>query len=143
MRTIYKSAITPYAASQMFDLVNDVDNYIHFLHWCSASDILEKNEREITASIKINKAGFSQTFTTINTLEKNHKIIMNLKDGPFKVLSGEWMFTKLQQDACKVEFKLNFEFSNKLMDIALAPAFETIANSQLDSFVARAKVVYG
>jgi ribosome-associated toxin RatA of RatAB toxin-antitoxin module len=142
MRTIYKSALTYYSCKQMFDLVNDIDNYPNFLNWCSASNILEQNDKEITACIKINKSGFAKSFTTINTLEKDHKITMNLKDGPFKNLFGEWIFTELKQNACKVEFKLNFEFSSKIMDLALAPAFENIANSQLDSFVKQAKQIY-
>lgn len=143
MRSVYKSAIVPYSASQMFDLVNDINNYPNFLHWCSASNILEQNQNQITASIKINKIGLQQEFTTINTLIADEKIIMNLKDGAFKNLSGEWVFQALQEYACKVEFKLNFEFSSKIMDLTLAPAFETIANSQLDSFITRAKVIYG
>jgi len=142
MRTIYKSAITPYSTSQMYNLVNDINNYPDFLNWCNNSCILEQNEREIIASIEISKIGLTQTFTTINTLEKNHKIKMNLKDGQFKSLFGEWVFTELKQNACKVEFKLNFEFSSKIMDLTLAPIFENIANSQLDSFVERAKTIY-
>lgn len=143
MHTIYKSAIVPFSQQQMFDLVNDINSYPSFLNWCDNAIILEQNASEIIASIKINKAGFKQEFTTINTLVKNEKIIMNLKNGPFKNLDGEWNFKFLQIGACKIEFNLNFKFSSKIMDLTLSPAFSIIANSQLDSFVSRAKIVYG
>ncbi len=139
MHHISKSAIVPYSAQQMYQLVNQIDDYPKFLNWCSDGSILNQTESQITASVKINKGAFNQTFTTINTLTLNQRIDMQLKDGPFKQLSGAWIFTRLNDKACKVELELSFSFSSKLMDIAISPIFTKIANSQLDSFVARAK----
>ncbi len=68
---------------------------------------------------------------------------MQLKDGPFSHLSGYWKFTKLNNSACKIELQLQFDFSSKLVDVAISPIFSSIANSQLDAFVKRAKYVYG
>ena len=68
---------------------------------------------------------------------------MKLLDGPFKTLSGQWLFDALGDNAAKVSLELQFSFKSKLMDIALSPIFTQIANSQLDAFIARAKQVYG
>lgn len=142
MYHISKSAIVRYSAEQMYQLVNQIDNYPQFLDWCSSAAILNQSERHITAIIKINKGAFNQSFTTINTLTPNQKIDMQLKDGPFKQLNGTWVFTKLGDNACKVELELVFGFSSKLTDIAISPIFTTIANAQLECFVARAKTIY-
>ena len=70
-------------------------------------------------------------------------IEMELLDGPFKTLSGQWRFEALGEGAAKVALELQFSFKSKLMDIALSPIFTQIANSQLDAFVARGKQIYG
>ncbi len=127
----------------MYQLVNQVNQYHEFLNWCSDAYILKQSDCQIIASVKINKGVFNQTFTTINTLTPHQKIDMQLKKGPFKHLSGAWVFTKLSNSVCKIELNLEFSFSSKLVDIAISPIFTSIANSQLDAFVARAKQVYG
>lgn len=132
----------PYSAEQMYQLVNQVDDYPKFLNWCSDASILKQTSDQIIASVEINKSGFNQSFTTINTLTPNQRIDMKLKEGMFKQLNGAWVFTKLNDQACKIELNLSFSFSSKILDLAISPIFTSIANSQLDAFVARAKVVY-
>ena len=68
---------------------------------------------------------------------------MQLLEGPFEQLSGEWRFEPLGDDAAKVFLNLQFKFKSKLLDMSLSPIFTKIANSQLDAFVARAKKIYG
>ena len=143
MHYISKSAIVPYSPQQMFALVNSINDYPQFLNWCSAASILNQSDEEITASVEINKGGLKQKFTTINTLKAFELIEMKLLDGPFKTLSGQWLFDALGDNAAKVSLELQFSFKSKLMDIALSPIFTQIANSQLDAFIARAKQVYG
>jgi ribosome-associated toxin RatA of RatAB toxin-antitoxin module len=142
MHQLSKSALVPYSAEQMYQLVNQVDDYPKFLNWCSDASILKQTSDQIIASVEINKSGFNQSFTTINTLTPNQRIDMKLKEGMFKQLNGAWVFTKLNDQACKIELSLNFSFSSKILDLAISPIFTSIANSQLEAFVARAKVVY-
>ncbi len=142
MHQLSKSALVPYSAEQMYQLVNQVDDYPKFLNWCSDASILKQTSDQITASVEINKSGFNQSFTTINTLTLNQRIDMQLKEGMFKQLKGAWVFTQLNDSACKIELTLAFSFSSKIVDLAISPIFTSIANSQLEAFVARAKVVY-
>ncbi len=142
MHQLSKSGLVPYSAEQMYQLVNQVDDYPKFLNWCSNASILKQTESQIIASVEINKAGLNQSFTTVNTLITNQRIDMQLKEGLFKELSGSWTFTKLSDSACKVELSLSFSFSSKLIDLAISPIFTSIANSQLEAFVARAKNIY-
>jgi ribosome-associated toxin RatA of RatAB toxin-antitoxin module len=140
---ISKSAIVPYSCEQMYQLVNQIDKYPQFLNWCSSADILNQTEQEITASVSINKNTFKQTFTTLNTLTPNVRIDMQLKDGPFKQLNGAWIFTSLNDNACKINLELEFSFASKLVDMVIAPVFTSISNTQLDAFIERAKQIYG
>ena len=127
----------------MFELVNNINDYSQFLNWCDSSSILNQSDDQITASVEINKGGIKQTFSTLNTLTPYQSIAMELVDGPFDELSGEWRFEPLGENAAKIHLDLQFKFKSMLIDMALLPVFKNIANSQLDSFVARAKYIYG
>ena len=127
----------------MFELVNNINDYSQFLNWCDSSSILNQSDNQITASVEINKGGIKQTFSTLNTLTPYQSIAMELVDGPFDELSGEWRFEPLGENAAKLHLDLQFKFKSMLIDMALSPVFKNIANSQLDSFVARAKYIYG
>ena len=127
----------------MFELVNNIDDYSQFLNWCDSSAILNQSDNQITASVEINKGGIKQTFSTLNTLTPYKSIAMELVDGPFDVLSGEWRFEPLGDNAAKIHLDLQFKFKSMLIDMTLSPVFKNIANSQLDSFVERAKYIYG
>ena len=127
----------------MFELVNNIDDYSQFLNWCDSSSILNQSDDRITASVQINQGGLKQSFSTLNTLTPYKSIEMQLLDGPFDELSGEWRFETLGENASKVHLTLQFKFKSMLIDMALSPIFKSIANSQLDAFVARAKYIYG
>ena len=127
----------------MFELVNNIDDYSQFLNWCDSSSILNQSDDRITASVQINQGGLKQSFSTLNTLTPYKSIEMQLLDGPFDELSGEWRFETLGENASKVHLTLQFKFKSMVIDMALSPIFKSIANSQLDAFVARAKYIYG
>ncbi|MEQ4531742.1 MAG: type II toxin-antitoxin system RatA family toxin [Mixta sp.] len=142
MAQISRSALVPYSAEQMYQLVNDVDAYPEFLPGCSGSRVLSSSEQEMTASVDVSKAGISKTFVTHNTLTNNQSIRMQLVDGPFRKLTGGWTFTSLGDDACKVELNLEFEFTNMLVELAFGRIFKELANSMVQAFTHRAKEVY-
>lgn len=127
----------------MYDLVADIQSYGDFLPWCGGSEILNRTPEEVTASIAIAYRGVSQSFTTRNRLDPGHGMSLQLVDGPFKTLHGAWRFEPLDETACKVTLDLEFEFSNRLLGMAVGPVFESIASSLVDSFHVRAKAVYG
>jgi len=142
MHHISKSALVPFSPQQMYELVNNINDYPQFLNWCEGASILNESDDQITASVQINKGGLKKTFTTVNTLKPFQLIEMQLLEGPFEKLSGEWRFEPLGENAAKVFLDLEFTFKSKLLDMSLSPIFTKIANSQLDAFVARAKKIY-
>jgi len=143
LTTINKSALVQYSASEMFDLVDDVDAYSEFLPWCGSSSVLSRSEIEIKASVEIAHKGIRKTFTTLNKLAPHDTIEMTLVDGPFKSLHGYWRFSPLRADACKISLELDYEFSNMLLSMAVGPVFNQIANTLVDAFCLRAEDKYG
>ncbi|EJF30679.1 type II toxin-antitoxin system RatA family toxin [Enterobacter sp. Ap-916] len=142
MPQISRTALVPYSAEQMYQLVNDVNSYPEFLPGCTGSRVIDASANQMTAAVDVSKAGISKTFTTRNTLTDNQSILMHLVDGPFKKLMGGWKFTPLSEDACRIEFQLDFEFTNKLIELAFGRIFKELAGSMVQAFTTRAKEVY-
>lgn len=143
MPTISKSALVPYTSAMMFDLVDKVPDYPEFLPWCGGAEELSRDEDTVKASVTIAHSGINRAFTTLNRLQKNKMIEMELVDGPFKHLHGFWRFEALSESACKVSLDLEYEFSSKLLGLAVGPVFNQIANTLVDSFCQRADRVFG
>ncbi|CAH8189882.1 SRPBCC family protein [Vibrio aestuarianus] len=142
MKQVSRSALVSFSAEQMFNLVNDVARYPEFLPGCSGSRVIESSEQSMVASVDVSKAGISKTFTTSNVLVTGEAIVMHLVDGPFKTLKGGWYFTSLDEQACKVELKLEFEFSSKMIELAFGKIFHELTSNMVNAFTKRAKQVY-
>ena len=143
MPQIEKSALVMYSTKEMFDLVNDVEAYPQFLPNCSDSKIVSQHNNNMTASLEISKAGIKKWFTTENTFIDEQTVQLRLVDGPFKTLKGRWHFQALDKKACKVELKLEFEFSSKLIELAFGKIFNDVAKNMVSAVTQRAKDVYG
>lgn len=139
MAKVNKSALVPYSAQTMYDLVNDVAAYPEFIPGCIATHIDSVDDTHMRATLDIAKAGIKHSFATHNTLDAPHSIAMELAEGPFESLSGGWVFTELDEHACKIELSLNFEFTSKLVELAFGKIFHSLANSMVDAFIQRAK----
>ena len=138
MNCIKKSAIVFHPAEKMFLLVDQVENYPHFLPWCGSVNVIKRTNSKTIASIEINFKGVRQTFTTENTKKLNQKMMIKLIDGPFKSLYGQWMFKNLDKDSCQIELKLEYQFSNIILEKLISPVFNMIANTFIDEFIKEA-----
>ena len=143
MKKISRTALLNYSAEQMYQVVNQVEDYPEFLPWCGGVQVISRTEHDLKASILIEKLGIRQSFSTHNHMEPGRRIEMRLIDGPFSHLHGEWEFKPLDESACKIQFEIEFEVSNGLMKLALGKLFEQIANTMVDSFIARAQQKFG
>ncbi|WP_371377751.1 type II toxin-antitoxin system RatA family toxin [Thalassotalea aquiviva] len=142
MPAINRSALVMHSAAQMYELINEVLSYPEFLPGCLDSKIVESLNDKMVASLLVSKGGIQKWFTTENTLIKDHKIIMNLKDGPFRKLTGHWLLTPLSDTACKVSLELDYEFSSKVIEVAFGKVFQNLTNNMINAFTDRAKEVY-
>ncbi len=146
MKTVNKSVLIWYTASEMFALVTDVASYPKFLPWCDEAVVLDSTPEGMTAKVGLSMAGIKQSFTTRNTHQKDTQVKLHLVAGPFSKLDGTWDFTPIGKGgerACKVIFSLNYDFDNAALAALVGPVFDKIAGSLVDAFVKRATQVYG
>jgi ribosome-associated toxin RatA of RatAB toxin-antitoxin module len=143
MSSFNKQVTVPYTAVQMYDLVNDINAYPKFISLCISSEVHEEQDHKLRATIKIAKGKIGFGFTTLNTMEKGRSISMNLENGPFKSLKGVWRFTPSGTHECIISLHFDFEFSNKLLGVALGGLFKQLCDSMVESFRKQAAVRYG
>lgn len=143
MPQIERTSLVSYSCKQMFDLVNDIPAYPEFVPGCSGARILAQQGDRIDAELQIRKAGIEQSFATRNQLHEPHRIDLQLLSGPFKRLQGGWHFEALDDNACKIIFRLEFEFSSRMLQFAFGKVFNEVNRRMVEAFAKRAKVVYG
>lgn len=142
MAVVQKSVLLAYSAEQMFALVERIEDYPEFLPWCGGTDVERGAGGQVLATLRINYHGVKHAFSTQNTNTPPTMIRMDLVEGPFKHLHGTWTLKPLRTDACKIEFELHYEFSNRMLEQIIGPVFNMIANNFVDSFCKRAEAVY-
>jgi ribosome-associated toxin RatA of RatAB toxin-antitoxin module len=142
MALVEKTVLVAHTAEQMFNLVDRVEEYPLVLPWCGGATMDDMQGTTMHATVHIDYHHIKQHFSTENLREPPFLIQMTLKDGPFRQLDGSWRFIPLNEEACKIEFRLHYEFSSKLLEKMVGPVFHYIANSFVDAFIHRAEKIY-
>jgi ribosome-associated toxin RatA of RatAB toxin-antitoxin module len=143
MREIRRSALVPYSALQMYEIVADVERYPEFLPWCTGARILERQDEAVLASLSLARGPAQASFTTRNTLVPGRFLEMRLVEGPFTQLEGRWDFADIGGAGSRIELGMRFTAAATLAGMLLGPAFEGICNQLVDAFGRRARQVHG
>ncbi|WP_045390636.1 type II toxin-antitoxin system RatA family toxin [Falsirhodobacter sp. alg1] len=149
MPTHQEARKLPYSAQQMYDLVADVGSYPKFLPWNSAARIRSRTpidgggevmEADLVISFKV----FRERFGSRVTLwPEPKKIDTEYLDGPFKYLKSTWSFSDLPEGGCEVEFFVDFEFKNVILQRIIGVVFNEAMQRIVRAFEKRAAVLYG
>lgn len=143
MSIINRSIIVPYSIEQMYTLINDVAEYKNFVPWCMESIVHEKSENKMHATLTFSAKGIQKSFTTMNTLQPNQCIEMQLVQGPFKQLAGLFRFENRDNRQTEVIFNLSYELSNPIFSMMYGSLFHHVSSNLVDAFVNRAHTIYG
>lgn len=141
MADINRSALLPYPAQQVYELVNDVESYPQFMDGCVGAEVLKQTDEYMEARLDLSKAGMKYSLITRNRLQPPMSITMELVDGPFENLSGCWTVIALSDDACKVSLELHFTLASKVLSFAAKALFNPMADNLVDALVKRGKSV--
>ena len=143
MIEIRRQALVRQTPERMFDLVNDVEAYPTRFAWCAAARVLEREgDSVLTAQLDLRFAGFKQSFTTRNTLDRPRHLNVKLVEGPLSALDGDWTFEPLGADGCKISLALDFDYTG-LFAGPLRVGFQGLANRMVDDFCAAATRLHG
>jgi ribosome-associated toxin RatA of RatAB toxin-antitoxin module len=152
MKQVNKSVLLWYSPHEIYQLVTDVEKYPEFLPWCERVEVLSREPDGLTARLHLAYSGIRHAFTTKNVQVPDQSVRIGLVDGPFSLLDGLWRFIALplpggaqttEGEACKIEFEMRYAFANVVLEKAISPVFDRIADTFVDSFVRRAEQVHG
>jgi Oligoketide cyclase/lipid transport protein len=143
MHKIERSALVRHSATEMFHLVNDVASYPDFLKWCKSSKVISESTDEMTAELEVTWKVLHKVFSTKNQLKAGESIKLELLDGPFEFMQGEWRFKHLRDNACKITMEIDFEFKSSVSNYVFSAIFSQICGSLIESFIKRADEIYG
>jgi coenzyme Q-binding protein COQ10 len=137
-----------HSAADMFDLVADVEKYPQFVPLCTALRVRSRTPKAgtdvIVAVMTVAYKVISQTFTSRVTLDKEKLVILvEYLDGPFSRLQNRWTFRPTGENACEVEFFIDYEFKSRTLAMLMGAMFDTAFRKFAVAFEQRADAVYG
>jgi len=143
MPTHSEIKVLPYTPEQMFDLVADVGRYPEFLPWCVATRVRSNDGRRMVADMAIGFKMFREQFTSRVTLERPTRVDVEYQQGPFKYLENHWIFEADPGGGCRVDFRVEFEFRSRILEVAIGKVFTEAVHRMVAAFESRAQALYG
>ena len=127
-------------------MVLDIEKYPEFVPWCIEGKILNKKESEdliiFDGDLKVGKSFLNEIFSSqVSYYKEKDKIIVNNLDGPLKHLKNEWIFKEIN-NATQLEFFIDFELKNPILNAIMKKSFELGLNKIAKSFEERAIKLY-
>lgn len=132
-----------YSAEQMFDLVAAVEDYPHFLPWCTAARVRQRTESLVVADLAIGYKAVRERFTSRVTLDRPRRIDVTYSEGPFKYLNNHWIFEPAEDGGCDIDFYVEFEFRSRLLQGIIGLFFHEAVRRMVRAFESRAEALYG
>ena len=134
--------IIPCKKKQLIEMVLDIEKYPEFVPWCLGSKIHDKIDKgdkiEIKADLTIGKSFFRDTYKSFVIYYKSvDSIHVTNIDGPLKHLENKWLF-KQDGDSSEVEFHVDFELKNKILNVLMIKYFDIGLKKIADAFEKRA-----
>ena len=138
--------IIPCKKKQLIEMVLDIEKYPEFVPWCIEGKIYNKKESEdlitFNGDLKVGKSLLHETFSSqVSYYKEKDKIIVNNLNGPLKHLKNEWIFKEVN-NATQLEFFIDFELKNPILNAIMKKSFELGLNKIAKSFEERAVKLY-
>ena len=126
----------------LIKMVLDIEKYSEFVPWCLDGKIHSKNDKgnkiEITADLTIGKNFFKETYKSFIIYDKYlDSVHVTNMGGPLKHLENKWFF-KQKGENSEVDFYINFELKNKILNMLMNKFFDIGLKKIADAFEKRA-----
>ena len=135
---VNRTALLPLPAEHLYDIIEAAENYPRFLPWCAGAHIVCRDDTVVSADLKVKWGGMNFEMRTRNPKRRPEYMAIHLERGPFKRFEGEWLLTVLAPDACKVAFRLDYEFDSGLMTRVAGPVFKRLTDTLVEAFIQHA-----
>ena len=120
--------------NEVFDVLNDVEEYQSFIPFCIDSKIIEENDDEIKASLRLFFMGTSTQFISNNKYKSNEFIEMNLVEGPFSFFKATWIFKQIHNEETQLTFKMSYTILNPMIDLLFSKNIDVVSQRIIEAF---------
>ena len=146
MPTASIKKIVPCSKRNLIEMVLDIEKYPEFVPWCLDGKIYDETDKgntiEINADLTIGKSFFRDTYKSFVIYNKSEDSIhVTNIDGPLKYLENEWFFRQ-DGDSSEVEFHVDFELKNKILNVLMIKSFDLGLKKIADAFEKRATELF-
>ena len=143
MSTHAEKRVLPYTPDQLYRLVSEVERYPEFLPWCLAARIRKREGNMFWADLVIGFKMIRERFTSqVKLSPDERRVDVEYTDGPFKYLNNHWIFTPMAENHCEIDFFVDFEFKNRMLQGLMSVLFDEAVRRMVNAFEARAKALY-
>jgi len=132
-----------YAATQLFDLIADVERYPEFLPWVLAARIRRREGQTIWVDMTLGTRFLRRRFSTVGLLERPHRITINSDDAMLERFEQRWTFKTAPDGGADVEYRVDFRFRSRLLQALIGGPFADRAQAIAQAFNSRARQLYG
>ena len=128
--------ILPYKHTLVFEQIVNFERYEQYLPFCSASRSLSSDNKNFSqiGELEFEIAGVSYKIKSGNVIEEE-KILITQINGPFEEMNASWDAEKLDDESCKISFKVDAKVPYFLGVFLSESTVEKFVNIFLDSFV--------
>jgi coenzyme Q-binding protein COQ10 len=129
--------------------VADVEKYPQFVPLCQSLRVRSRTPKEqapeiLVADMTVAYKLIRETFTSRVTLDRPAlTILVEYLDGPFSRMENRWKFCELNENACEVEFFIDYEFRSRILAMLMGAMFDAAFRRFAAAFEKRADQVYG
>ncbi|AIK96404.1 type II toxin-antitoxin system RatA family toxin [Candidatus Odyssella acanthamoebae] len=142
MPTHAEKKILPYTPEQLFDLIADVAHYPEFLPWVDSANTYDHHDDSFTADVMIGYKIFTYPYKCRVHLVPKERIDIEYLTGPFHYLNNHWILKPLTEKLTEIDFYIDFEFNNPMLQSLLTPVFSEAVKRMIHAFEKRAAAIY-
>jgi coenzyme Q-binding protein COQ10 len=137
-----------HAASDMFDLVADVERYPEFVPLCRSLKVRKRvrgpeGVEVLIADMSVAYKLVREAFTSRVTLDHpNLQILVEYLEGPFSHLENRWTFHPLGERSCEIEFFISYQFRSRALGLLMGAMFDAAFRRLAAAFERRADQIF-
>ena len=135
-RNFEVTRIVPFKHTLVFEQIAEFQRYDQYLPFCNASRSLNSDNNNFSqiGELEFEIAGVRYKIMSGNVIEDKKILITQIK-GPFEEMKASWDVEQLDDESCKIAFKVNAKVPYFLGMLLSDSTIKKFVNIFLDSFV--------
>ena len=129
--------------AQLFDLVVDVEQYPNFVPWVISAKVIRRQDKTMWTDLIMGIGFIRKQFTTVATLDRPHRTVINSYDPIFERFEQIWTFEPAAEGGTNVEYRVDLRIRSHILRALIGESFAERAKTMVKAYMRRAQRLYG